>query len=322
MEIKANVEILEKEASVICGDFVEFCDYLVEKKVKLSKQTGYIGKKDCFEINSMFHVKENYEKPTRFQSRYPIINFFYYVAVRYKILEINSSGNKMVYGRNYQLYRDSTVFEQYVLLLLTFVFDGKFSSDDYHFRWAVEHLFVWEEKEKPCAGDVCQLPSIFLNPYLPNEPNGIIPYMEELRLLKVLKIKIQEENTYNLTSEIEILPLFRKVVDSYEAVYDKAEYVWDKEKLISQYFKEYVEYISQETGETHLQKIFGKDDKKKENGIIDLEVKVRWGDCIRVLRLNLSDTLYDVHMAIQNAFEFDNDHLFAFYIGHGMMKMT
>ena len=59
-----------------------------------------------------------------------------------------------------------------------------------------------------------------------------------------------------------------------------------------------------------------------KNQVVDLEIKVRHGKCIRIVRMNLSDPLYELHLAIQNAFEFDNDHLFAFYAGHGMLKET
>ena len=38
--------------------------------------------------------------------------------------------------------------------------------------------------------------------------------------------------------------------------------------------------------------------------------------------MNLTDTLHDLHRIIQKAFEFDNDHLYAFYVGHGMMQET
>ena len=38
--------------------------------------------------------------------------------------------------------------------------------------------------------------------------------------------------------------------------------------------------------------------------------------------MNLTDTLHDLHRMIQKAFEFDNDHLYAFYVGHGMMQET
>ena len=96
---KYNLNELEKEAAGICQDFTVFCDYVMENKVKLAKKTGNIGKKDCFALNSLLHVRQNYENPTYFQSQYPIINFFYYIAAKYKILEKSSSGTETAGGK-------------------------------------------------------------------------------------------------------------------------------------------------------------------------------------------------------------------------------
>lgn len=80
--------MLEKETAAICQDFTTFCGYITENKVKVAMKTGHIGKKDCFALNKLLQVREEYEKPNYLQNQYPVINFFYYVAVRYKILEI------------------------------------------------------------------------------------------------------------------------------------------------------------------------------------------------------------------------------------------
>lgn len=37
--------------------------------------------------------------------------------------------------------------------------------------------------------------------------------------------------------------------------------------------------------------------------------------CIRVIEIEEDDTLYSLHLAIQKAVDFDNDHLFRFYAG-------
>lgn len=57
-----------------------------------------------------------------------------------------------------------------------------------------------------------------------------------------------------------------------------------------------------------------------QNQIIDLEVSVRYTDCIRVIRMNMKNSLYDLHWMIQKAVDFDNDHLFEFSVGSGTKK--
>ena len=93
---KYDLKKLEVEITSICQDFEIFCDYVLEKEVILAKNTRNIGKKDCFALNAFFYVKEDYEKPTHAQNQYPIINFFYYFAVKYKILQRNRIGSRQL----------------------------------------------------------------------------------------------------------------------------------------------------------------------------------------------------------------------------------
>ena len=54
--------------------------------------------------------------------------------------------------------------------------------------------------------------------------------------------------------------------------------------------------------------------------ILTLKVECEWGsylqeECIRFLEIDSHASLYDLHLAIQDAVNFDNDHLFEFYAG-------
>ena len=93
-----------KAVEKVCRDFSIFCDYVLENRIKLSKTTGYISKKDCFELNKLISVKESYEKATRTQNQYPVIHFFYYVALKYRILEIDYTKMFLHEGRNYKSF--------------------------------------------------------------------------------------------------------------------------------------------------------------------------------------------------------------------------
>ena len=49
-------------------------------------------------------------------------------------------------------------------------------------------------------------------------------------------------------------------------------------------------------------------------------MSVRGTDCVRVLRMRLEDSLYDLHRMIQRVVSFDDDYLYVFCVGTGMMK--
>lgn len=331
-----NLKELEKEAAVVCRDFMVFCDYIVTNKVKLAKKTGNIGKKDCFALNALLHVKEKYGTPTYFQSQYPIINFFYYVAVKYKILERNSAGTGLQEGRNYQHFTEASVWEQYLLFLSVFLCDGTYAERDNSWysngaadRWEiyVDSFMEWVESQKPAIGCKCRLSKAsgilsLSNLYL------ITPYLEELSLIKVWEQPGGEGQDREYWWEIEALPLLEMVSDLYEntEIEEDADTdgqdIADLDAVIRCVYEAYSKKLLKEPLQDSLLKLFENPAVQKQEKIIDLEVSVRYTDCIRVIRMNLKDSLYDLHRMIQRAVEFDDDHLFEFHIGSGMLKRT
>lgn len=310
----------EKEAGQVCRDFDIFCDYLLNHKAKISKSTGDISKKDCFELNSLLSVKEEFERPTYFQKRYPVINYFYYAAVSYKILEPDLAGGCMRSGRNYGCYKDAADLEKFLLMLKGILFDGRFAEYDFSYELNVSSFMEWAVKTRPCVNKIYCLPRGAEVGYYLGGRNNLVAYLEELGVLKVCVWDGKEAGRKIQPCEIEIRPLFELMCDLLRALCD--DFDEEKEDLATFCFGTYWETHLSEGKESALKKIFEKLETDYENQTADLEIKVRNGACIRVVRMNLSDSLYKLHLMIQKVFEFGNDHLFAFYIGHGMMKTT
>jgi len=57
--------------------------------------------------------------------------------------------------------------------------------------------------------------------------------------------------------------------------------------------------------------------KKPQESIWTLRVKLPWSEpeCVRVIEIKSNATFLDLHEAIQDAVDFNNDHLFEFYVG-------
>lgn len=310
----------EEEAAAVCQDFSVFCNYVLRGDVKLSKQTGFIGKKDCFEINKLFLFKEEYDKPTRFQTRYTIIHYFYYVAVKYRILEINESGTAMRQGINYQIYQEASVLERYILFFVVLLHDRRFAENEYLFGRSMAHFLEWAKKNKEKAGDVSILTSDIVHDIYMEKTGKIMPYLEELRIVKVLKVQKSERIMEDISWEVELLPLLELAADVYGSVH--VEDAVSKDELTRCCFEDCLRRYVPEQKNIEILKMFGEAKEEDLNHAIDLEIKTRYTNCVRVIRMNISYTLYDLHDVIQQAFEFDNDHLFAFYVGQGMLKKT
>lgn len=321
---------LEEGASLVCRDFAAFCDYVTDNKVKLAKRTGNIGKKDCFALNALFYVRENYTQPSNIQNKYPIINFFYYIAVRYKILEIVSPGMTMRRGRRYRQFREASVWEQYALFLAVFLSDGKFAgeeSDWYAARTAemwtlyIDKFMEWVGAEEFTVGRVCRWEWRQRRQYF-RFMDYITPYLEELQLIRVHKKPEADCREQEYLWEIEALPLLETVYELYEN-----NLTWPypdrdssgEDRMVQEAWEAYTDRMEeQKTGDFSV--LVGNAAKETAKRIVDLEVSVRGTDCIRVLRMRMKDSLYDLHRMIQRAVSFDDDHLYEFCVGTGMMK--
>lgn len=327
-KVKFNIAELEKEAAVLCQDFASFCVYVLENKVKLAKNTGNIGKKDCFALNSLFHVKEEYEKPTRLQSQYPVISFFYYVAVKYHILQINSAGTAFQKGKNYSFFQEASTWERYILFLAIFLFDEMFTVQDSYWagnrvadmwQWYVDGFMEWVAEEKPRNGSTHRLAknSRFRLIY---DLDVMVPYLEEFNLIKVWNRPNIEKGSEEYWWGIEVLPLLEVVSDLYENTDIDEEKAADKDALIRYSYEAFMDRLMPEQKENGLVRIFEAAGARNPEQTIDLEVTVRYTACVRVIRMNLSDTLYKLHGMIQKAVAFDDAHLYEFTVGRGMMK--
>ena len=331
---KTNIHLkeLEKEAAVVCQDFSAFCGYIIQNEIKLAPRTGNIGKKDCFAINQLLHGREEYEKPVYLQSRYPLISFFYYVALKYKILETNATGNKLEKGRNYQCFHEASVWEQYALLLAVFLSDGTFAyqggywyTDRVAELWDlyVDRLMEWATAKESCANGAPRKLKVEMDSYL-FRLDILAPYLEELALVRVCRKPAPEGDGGERWWEIEARPLLEIVSDIYENMeMEESDELSDNGRgtAAKSAYENYIDRFLQGE-EEKMSEIFRDTTAPHEAQTIDLQVSVRFTDCVRVIRMNQDDSLYDLHDAIQRAVSFGDDHLFSFTVGAGMMKRT
>ena len=325
---KENLNTLEKETADIRKDFNAFCSYVIENQVKLSKKTGNMGKKDCFALNALFHVRENYEKPVHTQDQYPIIGLFYYIAVKYRILEVDPKDIKLQQGRNYQYYCEASAWEQYALFLVICLYDGMFAEKESYWypdsvaeRWKlyIDSFMDGISTQDFCVGRKIRWSWNSRIVYL-NCLDFIAPYLEELNLIKVWRRPAPEEerDRSDYFWELELLPLAGTVFELYQNMEDD----WDSDldTVIQHAYMEYVDRFTQGEKRGEMLEEFGKKGEYNKKQTIDLEVSLRGTKCIRVIRMNLEDSLYDLHEMIQRAVDFDDDHLFEFTLGRGVMK--
>ena len=315
-----NVKAMEQQASEVCREFQIFCDYVLRDTVKLAKKSGYISKKDCFELDSRLRARENFERPARFQIKYPVINYFYFAALKYRILEKNDRETGLIKGENYEIFHAASSIEKYIFFVTVLLTENKFLEYEMELKTQMWQLMSWVERTRPAVGEIYQLPARTVPGYEGSRP-VLISYLEELGIINIIQAAAYKKWEEVLHWKIEIQPLYELFYDMYNQIHNKYEQIYD-EGVLNFFFEAYLEekFPGNRTG--NIEKMFEEHKADYSELKVELEIRVRYGDCIRIVCMNLSDTLYDLHRTIQSVFEFDDDHLYEFYVGQGMLKET
>ena len=325
-EEKDDRERIEPEAAEVSREFEWFCGFLLQEKIKLSKNTGYIGKKDCFALNGLLRAKENYEKPTRFQTFYPVIHFWHYVAMNFQILEIDEKGTGVQKGENWEVFHQASDVERFLLFALIFLESDDLSEDGYPFISEYGAFAEWFRTASPTPGKeyVLSLPA---RGYKETDRPAVLMIMEELGMLRVLPETDLDQRRGTASWRVEIRPLFGLGRDLHRSIREKG--LFSEEEMADFCFGQFMEERlpdrktdgDRKTGA--IRKLFCEPEETDYSGQgIELEIRPRYHDSMRAVRMSLADTLGDLHAMIQKAFQFDDDHLYAFYVGHGSLRRT
>lgn len=319
MEIILSTEDM-KQIEQLCADFDFFCNYLIDNKVKLSKNTFMIGKKACYEMNQMLKRSEKYETAGRFQDKYPVIHFMYYIAFAYHILEMESEKGYVVPGCKYEAYVQASLIEKYILFFINYIYDGTcWEHYDFTYTYCIQRFLEWVT-EKNDKEEEIQLVSARLFGLYDNPVKSTIPILEEMGLIQLeAYVDSQRESE---KCKIRIYPIMNLLAEMYSVIGEKQGKRYIEKEEIPDRMIEYLRFFTTNMDTGFFDKLYQQvsTDIEKPKQSIRIEVVMRYYDCSREIILSSDDTLEDLHYWIQEAFEFDNDHLYAFCIGKGMFR--
>lgn len=175
----------EEEAGRICRDFKVYYDYMTENPVKISANTGNLGKKDCFLLNQLFSWKEDYEKGTYFQKNYAVIDFFQYFAFRFHLLEnSHEKAGRIVKGRNYERFAGLSQSVRYLMFFAVLLSEYSLNENGYGMQ---QSYYEIESLLNFCANSTP-------NTYVPlNQEKSFLEYhlyvySTQLRIFQIMNI--------------------------------------------------------------------------------------------------------------------------------------
>ncbi|MGP4074842.1 IS1096 element passenger TnpR family protein [Halobacillus sp. K22] len=131
-------------------DFQVFLDYIDHEKVTLTKTKGYMQRKHCYQLNQRFEVQNTGVTEKNDQIYYPRVHLFYYLALNGKLM--TRKGNRLILlDRATEFTRFSDV-EKYLFLLETLWVDTDWAVFTDHEK------SVYRSVIKACGGILSQPP--------------------------------------------------------------------------------------------------------------------------------------------------------------------
>lgn len=316
----------EQDIKNTIDDFIVFCNFIEEEKPVLSKKRGVLGKKDSFKLNSLLHHKREVNASNFQQESYPILNFIFNLALigELYVREADDRGKlHLVRTVRKDEFDKLNIYEKYVFLLETFwtkydleqIFEMYFSIN--YIDKAVEIIaksIPGEHLEKGSFSG-----SILTDPLF-SSLSIIIKYFNYFGFCKYVPVESNKKITKYEDSIRTVIPTefgvnICKVLKGLR-IADCNEHLLKRLRMDEE---EDIEDISLYE---FLESVFPEGALKNTvTSVIDKNVKGNYVFKVsldrgiwRKIKISSDHTLWDLHNAIQEAFDFGNDHLYSFFM--------
>lgn len=329
-------------AKNISQDFDAFCSYIEDNQVKVSKSSHLMGKKDCHEINQLLSWKEDYQTSGHLQTKYAVIHFLYFFSIRYEILVIQpvpAKGLLLTCGRAYDKYKSLSTAARYLVFYLTFLYEYTQFIDNSAWDWKqCEAEGMLEVFSNTVVGE-------FLAPDSATKQilgSDLYEYSHVLRIMQTLSLceveylsedqekeiirnrkSIRKAAFGTKIASIKVLKMGNIIGKLFNHIFidPEEECMLEPLELIMEYSALYAKELAPKEIFLIQDLISGMSDEEVEvEETYLLKVSLRYGDCSRTVRMNSQHTLEELHLEIQKAFGFGNDHLYNFSLGKGYFE--
>ena len=318
----------EQDINSTLSDFMAFCNFIEERKPILSKRNEVLGKNDLFELNNLLKFRKDVDLPKFQQESYPIIDLMFNLAQLGKlhIKNADAKGNVYLEATSRRVSFDAlNSFEKYSFLFETFwtQYDFmeilRFSIDTIH--EIIQTIAKSRPEQKLIKGAFSKReaydPVFSYNAVLVNYFSffgfcSFVPIVNETKKLTRHDDNIKEVIPNEFGIHICNILISKNITQcnipwlEVYGIYDEhGEYDSKPVPLFRSFEPIFPKGVLLHTVKNEIKKVV----KCNYTFKVSLEKNV-W----RKIKLSHKDSLEDLHLAIQQAFEFDNDHLYAFFM--------
>ena len=339
----------ESDMSLVVGDFIKFCEYVKDTK-PFATQKGDLSTKGCYEANRLLRHARKDAKQTDRIYHYPSVALWFSVAKEVGLIaQFDAKGSKTIYDitEQYAVFKEMNVYTQYLLILnvwycfvdieilnaergsqfiTSMLIDSAFRDlikngceqwllRDKNHRGGygenmVQLLFEYSYKTAHVLMDLGLIifeesgekAAYFNHPTL----SKIKPTPLGLCIMKACSARKYAWFNVHISESIraEEVPVFEAMGETIES---------GTEEFLTPFLDCVPEGTVDVAGINKI--IYGYEPTDESSDDRVFEFKVSLGKkCYRIIRCLPHHTFEDLHSAIQDAFEFDDDHLYSFYL--------
>lgn len=323
----SKLKITKKDCTIV-DDFEAFLIFF-DKKVKLTKANGYITRKDLIALNEQMINPRIGIPETANQPDYPHVHLFYHLAFRLDLL--HKVGQAAVLNQVCaDEYAELTRTEKYVSLLNCFWTLVGWRTLHDNPPWNIDVLF-----EKMKLIPVNETIQLYKEKDIGRGLGSWGAFIDYFTYFGLWEVEVVEERKPYLKSAVLIpqtltlTPLFRELEDALLQtwIYEDSGFMGGVSELFALFFEEDFDEDMEEEEEVaslylllqplfgtgELTKLFIGQEKVLQKGRYVFKVSLD-KDCWRTIQLDDMHTLLHMHELILAAFDFDDDHLYAFYM--------
>jgi len=347
------LKITKTEPTSIVKDFDVFVSYLENNNVIATKTQRFISRKHLLELNNLMTRPETDVKSHYNQDHYPLLHLFYCISMAGKLFYLSSGkGNKLYFTpseriKEYKILNDT---EKYFALLQILWIDTNWEDLQILNNFRISSLI--EQMDIILKEFVEILPNnrtLFYNDstkYIFLSLSSLILYLSYFGIWTIERLRdddIPELNRYFIPKSIsltdfgvQIVKVLAKLslkdwnkvspkdyfhnsfIDFLASFSTGSSLIDIKENMkentkTKKINKQFIEYFTHLFEPGKLQRSLGEVEQKHNPGNYIFKVSLNKG-VWRKIKLSSNHTLEDLHLMIQKAFDFDNDHMYAFYM--------
>ena len=349
MEYQAN----ENDILSTLHDFETMCQYIFTNKPFLTKK-GDLSTKACFELNDLITYPKKGAKKTDRMGSYATVTLYFQIALTSDLLELNEEkGGKtsIALSKAYENFKQMNSFSKYLFIFFAWMsnvdIEELYAHDPYiaviideiilAIGKQTEFEWILREDEYDLYNNSQESLHILMNGHF-----DLIHHLRNFGLLmfddadveakaayyaKVKKMRITQfgatlsaacnSRRFSWVNKLEDANLFPDDDDEDESdIIELFENDFLKNPPGSdEFFTPFIPCFPEGTVDTVTLNglLFPRPVEMSKDTVYEFKVQLD-RTCYRVIRCMGSHTFEDLHLAIQNAFDFDNDHLYSFFM--------